>query len=83
MWIKIIKTKTWEAIVAEKEKMQKALSDIMAKYENLHRLYDGLWNRYKEECQARDKTIEDLNAQVRKLEHQNNELKAKLKKQKK
>ena len=77
MWIKIIKTKTWEAIVAEKEKMQKALSDIMAKYENLHRLYDGLWNRYKEECQARDKLIEELREKLSKAEHQRNEFKKK------
>ena len=84
MFIKIIKTKTFEAITAEKEKMQKALTDIMGKYENLHRLYDGLFERFKNEREARNKTIEELQAQVRKLEHQRNEYKndlVKIKKQ--
>ena len=78
MFIKIIKTKTFEALIAEKEKMKEALTDIMGKYENLHRLHDSLWERYKNECQARDKQIEDLQAKVRKLDHQRHELNKKL-----
>ena len=78
MFIKIIKTKTWEALKAEKEKMQKALAEIMGKYENLHRLHDGLYERYKNELTARDKVIEELQAKVRKLDHQNHELNKKL-----
>lgn len=78
MFIKIIKTKTFEALIAEKEKMKETLTDIMGKYENLHRLHDSLWERYKNECQARDKQIEDLQAKVRKLDHQRHELNKKL-----
>ena len=78
MFIKIIKTKTFEALIAEKEKMQKALAEIMGKYENLHRLHDGLYERYKNELTARDKVIEELQAKVRKLDHQRHELNKKL-----
>ena len=78
--IEIIKTRNLEALKAEKEKMKEALTDIMGKYENLHRLHDSLWERYKNECQARDKQIEDLQAKVRKLEHDRNTLSKKLRK---
>ena len=78
MFIKIIKTKTFEALIAEKEKMQKALAEIMGKYENLHRLHDGLYERYKNELTARDKVIEELQVKVRKLDHQRHELNKKL-----
>lgn len=57
MWIKIITKKDWEAIKAEKEKMQKALSDIMGKYENLHRLHDGLYERFKNEFKKKYETL--------------------------
>ena len=77
MWIKIIKTKKLEQMLSMISELKKSLTDIMGKYENLHRLHDGLWQRYKNELQSRDSQIEELHTQVRRLEHQRNEFKKK------
>ena len=80
MWIKIIKQKTWDKMQDKLQTFHKQWQDMMREYENLHRLHDGLWERYKNELTARDQRIYDLEAQLRKAEHQRNEYKNKLEK---
>lgn len=80
---KIIKKKTLEALQAEKENLKKSLKEFMGKYENLHRLHKGLWQKYQKEQQEADERINDLEHQLRNMEQDRNKWKNKAEKKQK
>lgn len=75
---KIIKTETYNKLMEKLKKFHESWTEVMREYENLHRLHDGLWDRYNNELLARDQRINDLEQKLRKAEHQRNEFKKKL-----
>ena len=77
---KIIKLSAYKKLMEKLDKFHASWQEVMREFENLHRLHDALWERYKNELQARDVRIADLEAQLRKAEHQRNEFKKKLEK---
>lgn len=75
---KIIKLSAYNKMLEKLDKFHASWQEVMREFENLHRLHDALWDRYKNELQARDVRIADLEAQLRKAEHQRNEYKKKV-----
>ena len=80
MWIKIIKTKTWNELQAD-------LDELRGAYKNLHELQKGLYQKYLTETnelsdtlKQREMEIEDLQKKLRKAEHDKSEAFKKLKK---
>ena len=80
MWIKIIRTKTWNELQAD-------LDELRGAYKNLHELQKGLYQKYLTETnelsdtlKQRDLEIEDLQKKLRKSEHDKSEAFKKLKK---
>lgn len=80
MWIKIIRTKTWNELQAE-------LKELRGAHLNLHELQKGLYQKYLTEknelsdtLKQRDQEIEELKKKLRKVEHECNEAVKKLKK---
>lgn len=79
MWIKIIRTKTWNELQAELEELRGA-------HLNLHELQKGLYQKYLTEKNElrdaliqREQEIEELNKKLCKVEHEKNEAVKKLK----
>lgn len=80
MWIKIIKTKTWNELQAELEELRGA-------HLHLHELHKGLYNKSLTEkgdleagIKERDEKIAQLETALRKAEHERNEAFKKLRK---
>lgn len=80
MWIKIIRTKTWNELQAELEELRGA-------HLNLHELQKGLYQKYLTETnelgdklKQLNQEIEDLKKMLRKVDHERNEAFKKLKK---
>lgn len=80
MWIKIIRTKTWNELQAD-------LDELRGAYKNLHELQKGLYQKYLTEknelsdtLKQRDLEIEELQKKLRKAEHEKAEAFKKLKK---
>ena len=96
MGIKIIRTKTWkkmqadkEKMQADKEKMQADMDELCGAYKNLHELQKGLYQKYLTETnklgdtlKQRDVEIEELKKKLRRAEHEKAEAFKKLKKNK-
>ncbi len=79
MWIKIIRTKTWNELQAD-------LDELRGAYKNLHELQKGLYQKYLTETnelsdtlKQRDMEIDELKKKLRKAEHKLNEAVKKLK----
>lgn len=69
MWIKIIRTKTWNELQAD-------LDELRGAYKNLHELQKGLYQKYLTETnelsdtlKQREMEIEELNKKLRKSDH--------------
>lgn len=82
MWIKIIRTKTWNELQAD-------LDELRGAYKNLHELQKGLYQKYLTETnelsdtlKQRDMEIEELKKKLRKAEHDKSEAFKKMKKNK-
>lgn len=85
--IKIITTKKWKQMLADLEEANKNLLDVRSAVTGLHELMKGQYNKYGIEIAAKDDAIKeleakvnDLEAKLRKAEHNNNELTKKVKK---
>lgn len=82
MWIKIIRTKTWNELQAD-------LDELRGAYKNLHELQKGLYQKYLTETnelsdtlKQRDMEIDELKKKLRKAEHDKSEAFKKMKKNK-
>lgn len=82
MWIKIIRTKTWNELQAD-------LDELRGAYKNLHELHKGLYqknltetNELSDTLKQRDMEIDELKKKLRKAEHDKSEAFKKLKKYK-
>ena len=80
MWIKIIRTKTWNELQAE-------LKELRGAHLNLHELQKGLYQKYLTEknelsdtLKQREVEIEELQKKLRKAEHEKAEAFKKLRK---
>lgn len=80
MWIKIISKRKYRKMLEEIESQRQSLQNLMSQHQNLHTLHQGLWKRFKNETDTRDKRIESLELALRREEHAHAEALKKLKK---
>ena len=87
--IRIITTKKFKQMVADLEEANKNLEDVRSAVTGLHELMKGQYNKYNLDLGQKDDTIKKLEAKVKDLEkrlnkseHERNELRKKVQKEK-
>lgn len=87
--IKIITTKKWKQMIADLEETNKNLEEVRSAITGLHELMKGQYNKYSYDINQKDDTINKLEAKVKDLEkrlnkseHERNELRKKVQKEK-
>ena len=87
--IKIITTKKWNQMLADLEEANKNLLDVRSAVTGLHELMKGQYNKYNLDLGQKYDTINKLEAKVKDLEkrlykseHERNELRKKIQKDK-
>lgn len=80
--IKIITTKKYKAMVAERDSLQAELKKLQGELLNLHALHRGDWNRHLYEHDKMQDEIEDLKKKLSKSEHARKTAEARLKRMK-
>ena len=78
--IKIITTKKYNAMVAERDSLQAELKKLRGELLNLHALHRGDWNKHMYEHDKMQDEIEDLKKKLSKSEHERKTAEAKLRK---